>query len=601
VRLKRGVLGVRIVAVIVLVALAAYAGRVLWLRLSEQYPLVRFERSRYVQQLVTLRSYEARGAQGSFLPTGHVQLAIRESMLQNVLARSLPIRQEFEDGRYEARLDRARLDLEDGLASITLQGRGRMRGPDASPLEAELRVQAHIDVVEYRPDPGTLRATLSVTGFRVVRAGRRPGQGFLNPVVRYFGGLRVEDWNRDRPTLEIPVRVERQVTLPMLTGDLTVDSTSVALAVQVVALTVFQDRLVLSLALERERAQVQGSSAGVGDWVVPPVESRERMEQAALRLFREGRGIAARKAIQERVADLAARDSLWQGLIESDRDVVAVVPLSILQQLCDRLAGGYLRTARVDFDPDLREELDEQVRVRVLGAPVGAGRIKGVLRVERLRGRVRVRGEPVVRLLPPDQLELTVPVRVEEGEGRARASLRWDPGFLVAIVCGGFEFEETLVGGVVPFSHSLRTRIRFAVEGPVMRGRPVVRRDRVHVPWELTPSSRAKVRATLKEQDKFLKCGVVMDPDSVLVKLERLLRDKVHVNLPGTLFGPFVLPVALRQEVDAGEFRIISTVRDPEVAVRPGFLRFGFQANLAVRPSSEAATATGGRSARREE
>jgi hypothetical protein len=65
------------------------------------------------------------------------------------------------------------------------------------------------------------------------------------------------------------------------------------------------------------------------------------------------------------------------------------------------------------------------------------------------------------------------------------------------------------------------------------------------------------------------------------------LRNKVYVNLPGTLFGPFVLPVPVHQMVDAGEFRIVSTVRDPEVAVRPGYLRFGFRADLTVRPAPE--------------
>jgi hypothetical protein len=92
-----------------------------------------------------------------------------------------------------------------------------------------------------------------------------------------------------------------------------------------------------------------------------------------------------------------------------------------------------------------------------------------------------------------------------------------------------------------------------------------------------------------------------MDPDSVLVRTERLLRDKVYVNLPGTLFGPFVLPVAIRQEVDAGQFRIVSSVRDPEVSVRPGFLRFGFRADLAVRPVAESARASAGRAGPRGE
>src|SRR6476660_3884223 len=103
-------------------------------RLEESYPLLRFQRSREAQRMANLRGYAGRERLGSLLPPGDAQLAIRVTLLQDILARSLPIRQEFDGGRYEAYLDHALLDLQDGIASITLLGHGRMLGPDASPF-----------------------------------------------------------------------------------------------------------------------------------------------------------------------------------------------------------------------------------------------------------------------------------------------------------------------------------------------------------------------------------------------------------------------------------------------------------------------------------
>ncbi|HKO21819.1 MAG TPA: hypothetical protein VJX91_04135, partial [Candidatus Eisenbacteria bacterium] len=199
--------------------LAVVAGVRLWWRLDESYPLVQFERSRAAQEIVSLNLYAARERFGSLLPQGDAQLALREVFLRDVLDRSLPIRRTFEDGTYEAILTEASLDLRNGLALITLRGRARKLGPSASPVEAVLELQTHIDILEFRPRMGTLRAGLAVTGAHVIRAGSGMARSFLNPAARFFGGLRIEDWNRERFSLEIPVRLEEGITFPHLTGD----------------------------------------------------------------------------------------------------------------------------------------------------------------------------------------------------------------------------------------------------------------------------------------------------------------------------------------------------------------------------------------------
>lgn len=566
---------------ILIVVLAAYAATRLRWRLEERYPLVKFERTREAQQFVSLRQYAAREKLGSFLPSGDAQIAIGEHLLRDVLTRSLPIRQTFEKGRYEARLDRARLDLEDGLASIRMFGQVRRVDPKRT-IEADVELQTHIDVVEFRPDAGTIRAGLSVTDAHVIRAGRGSARTFMNPAARFFGGLKVEDWNRERLSLEIPVHLDQQITIPDLTGEVSLKARRIPLQLRVSALTVLQNRLVLSLFLERDADAGEPQPVETGRVMLTP-HAREQMEAAARRLFQRGQGRVARDNILRHVRALAASDSLWRGIIESDRDVVAVVPKSLCQILCSRVARSYLQGVQLDLDPKVSVHLDEQIRVRAFGGNVGAGKIVGDLHVTSLKGRLRVTEDPRLALIPPDGLEFTAPVLVQEGFGRVRLDMRWDPSFLVAVLCRGFGFEETLTGDILPFSQVLRTRIRFDAKGSRFIGRPIVRSERVAVPCEFTPASYKKVRAALLEQDRLLRCGLVMDADTVLSKVRGLVRHSVRFTTPRTLFKPFSIPVSLEEEYTAGEFRIAARAERPEIVVRPAYLRLGFDAELEVR------------------
>ena len=565
----------------VIAAAGALALTLVWRRIDESYPLLHTERSRESQRLANLRAYAARESLGVLLPRNDVQLAIRESLLQDVLARSLPIRQEFEGGRYEARLEHAILDMEDGIASITLLGHGRMLGPNASPLEAYLRLQTYIDVVDFRPNVGTLRAGLAITAAHVIRSGGGPAAA---PAVRFFSSLKIEDWNRERPSLEIPIRVEQQVQLPPIAGDLSLDSCLIPLVIGVSALTVLQDRLVISLTLAQDLQSGEGAEIRGPNTTVLNREDQQLSQKKHVRRRRGGRFGFERDLLLRRVRALAARDSLWKGLTASDRDVVALVPLPVLQTLCNMVARSYVQGAHLDFDPNITSHFDQEIRFKLLGGSAGAGRIVGDVRVNHLRGQFRVTENPKLELLPPDGLQLTTPIRVLHGAGRVELDMRWDPSFLVAIVCRGFGFQETLTGEVPPFSHVLQTRIRFDAEGSRLVGRPLVRRDRISVPCEFTPSSLFKVREALLEQDTFLKCGTVMNADSVLTRLRTLVRRKVHFDLPRSLFKPFALPVTLQQQYDAGDFRVIGRMEDPEVVVRPDYLQFGFRAALVVQP-----------------
>jgi len=61
--------------------------------------------------------------------------------------------------------------------------------------------------------------------------------------------------------------------------------------------------------------------------------------------------------------------------------------------------------------------------------------------------------------------------------------------------------------------------------------------------------------------------------------------------LPGKLLKPFHLPVWLEQEFVAGDYRLRARAYDPEFVLRPGYLSFGFRAQLVLMPPAVAGAA----------
>jgi hypothetical protein len=149
--------------------------------------LPNLERSLRTHQLATLRTYASRAESGSLLPPHHAVLAIREKFLQEVLNRSLPLRQTFEKGRYVVRLDSAWLRLEDGLAVVGLKGHGMLASEEASSFYADLHLQGLFTISSVDPASGVLQASIVIANVRVHRAGPA---NLLDPVVRYFSHLR---------------------------------------------------------------------------------------------------------------------------------------------------------------------------------------------------------------------------------------------------------------------------------------------------------------------------------------------------------------------------------------------------------------------------
>jgi hypothetical protein len=550
--------------------------------LSTPRPVISWEGGRSIRQLAVLEAYASRAEQGSLLPPGDAVIAVREEFVEEAVRRSLPLRQEFEDGRYLARLDTAFVRLESGMAVVTLAGRGVLGTEPDAPIYADLQMQGLIVVENLDPEDGSLRARILITDVRVRRAGAMQIRALVHPVVRYFSRLQIADWNAQRRPVVIPVRVENEIQLPPVEGDVRIAGTRVPFAVRVSAVTTLARRMVLSLTLEPDtlggEAPLRASA-----WIEPAASVQVHTREWGRRLRKSGLVEEELATLRARVDSLAAADPMWNAVVEEDRDLVAVVPASILRTLTARVSRRYLRGVRIDFAPELTEDIDQQIRARLLGARVGVGRVRGQVHIDRLSGALTVRGAPQVRLVPPNEMVVDVPVQLVRGSGRIRLDVEWDPALLVGALCRSFSFEEVLVGEVKPMRHELTTRIRFAVYDSVIAGRPRVDRDRISLSTDLTDASWSKVQEALEQQDRFSRCGIAMDPKSVMEKLYAVGRRGIKIRLPERIFKPFRVPVVLDDEYETGGYRIEARAYDPEIHIERDYLRFALNADLRVR------------------
>ncbi len=524
-------------------------------------------------QTEALRGFLARVNGQSILPPNAVTIAVRADLLQGVLAASLPYRQTFENGKYVARLDSARVDLTDGLALVQLTGEGSLASD--STISAKLQVDGWLGIARIDRASGQLVPRLLITDVRVIRAGPAALRAVTNPAVRFFSRAKAREWNDLDAPVRLPLRLESVLKLPRVDGDISIPESSLPLTVRLAAVTTLRDLLVVSLDLMPDSAS---ASAGAAAPSLPGGEGAEAAQARAGPPLDD----AAFSRLHEAVHAAADRDTLWRAIQNAGRDVVIVLPRHALADLAGR-AGRRLRSgATVDFRPEIAESLDKDIAVKVLGQKLGAGHVHVDIRVRHLRGRLETAGAVGVGFLPPDAFAIDLPIRIAEGQGDAAFHARWDPAALVSVVCKGFETRLDLAGAILSTTQSVRGSVRFGLEGGRIVGRPRIQRDRIRIAFDLDARSWAKVRHALAEQDRFGRCSVGLDPDALVAKLHALARKGVNVRLPADLVPSFALPVVFEDAYDQGAVRVAVLAYSPDVLVRRDYVRFALNADLRV-------------------
>lgn len=256
------------------------------------------------------------------------------------------------------------------------------------------------------------------------------------------------------------------------------------------------------------------------------------------------------------------RDTTIQRARDEEGEVLVVIQTALLRSLVERVAARYLDRVELDLVLDARVRAGGEVHAKGMNA----GRWDLDLVIGRLRGVLAAR-PPRVRIETDQRFSLSLPVALERARGDARLHFRWDARGLANLVCRDFEIQRRLEAFLEPTVETFSGALLLQATETGLRAVPTFE----DVPYLVKPvptaESWATIEEALRQQDSFLRCGLALDPDTMLPKLRERLEQGFKVRLPKKLFRPFDLPASIRTTIEHAGLSL-------ELSVRPGELRF---------------------------
>jgi hypothetical protein len=262
--------------------------------------------------------------------------------------------------------------------------------------------------------------------------------------------------------------------------------------------------------------------------------------------------------------------------------IIVAIRSRYLGDLVREVAKRYFDRVALDLRPRLEVHHDEELKVNSPLGRVTAGRWAVDLTIQRVRGTLRG-GAPEMSVSQPNRLDLVVPVVLENAEGQAQLHFGWDAASVFNLVCADFEVDEELRGRLLPQHYQVRGAFTFEARPDALIARPRFGGERFRLRVDLSRDSWDRVREALEAQDRPGKCGLALDPPTVMDKLLDLGHRGFDVRLPPGLLHDITLPATISGSAVV-EGREIALVIEPRhFRVTPDYVWYSVEVESAVR------------------
>jgi len=327
------------------------------------------------------------------------------------------------------------------------------------------------------------------------------------------------------------------------------------------ALTILAGTLLVALALAAGTARV---------WRTRRPDLQGRAEHARLRKDFER---------------LAARDAVVSEALAQGGDVILGVRPALVQELVGQVAARYLDRVVLDLPLEAHVHDSGELKVGTFLGRLDAGTWTLDVTIHRVHGRLRARN-PRVAAGPDNTLRLEVAVVLEEAHGSATVHFAWESHSLAKVVCRDFELTRRLEGRVLSDEYTVTGGFQLSAGPESLRAEPVFppRMFRVHV--DLSKESWGQVRAAIDEQDQILRCGLALDPETLMAKLRDRLHEGFDLKLPRSLFRPIDFPASVRESATIEDRRVDLAVRTRGLKVTPGAVWYGADVRTRIEGSA---------------
>lgn len=201
-----------------------------------------------------LAALMAAARRGSLLPFTKMLVVADEGLVRQVLAATLPFERVIVD-RYRIRVSRADVHFDDGFGLVRLDGEASFVDRPEAEGHAEVTVYGGLDVVALDPESGVLRGSVKVIALDARRVNVYGVKSALvEDLVEQLGREKLDSFSALASTIEIPVRLERSVTLPAVgPGEVHIDAATIPVRASVADVKAFQGKLWVSVDISTAR------------------------------------------------------------------------------------------------------------------------------------------------------------------------------------------------------------------------------------------------------------------------------------------------------------------------------------------------------------
>jgi hypothetical protein len=533
-------------------------------------------------------------ANGSVVDFERALVVIDERLVRNLLLAAIPYRGTV-GGFARLVLRSADVFFDDGTALVRLDGSAWIGDDETRESFASISIYGELDVVDLDPEISVLRTRLRVIAVDAKDV-RGPISPFAERLIENLGWLKIESFEGLNYDLEIPLRLGNELRLPEIEGgDVKIAATTIPLDVTLQSIRAFHHKLWVSTEIavhndgDSAATDTMASRDSAADAMasrepapaLAPAKKRSRSGSAsgvassAPRKFQSEAGPALVERYASLRAELAARvaaDGQLTVAVADSAEIALALREKIVADLLRETARRYLDHIVLDIDTkDLHANADGELKVKTPLGKVTAGQWKVTLDFHRLRGILRAR-KPDVAVTAKNRVHVAVPVVLEGGSGEATLRFAWDPKGMANLVCRDFETSQRVEGKILAREYLLRGDFVLAAKADGIVADPDFPAEKFPIAVDPSADTWERVMTTLREQDRWNRCGIAMDPEKVAQRLAELGEAGFKVKLPRSIFRPVVIPASLVKSVRVGRSRVELSIRPNALRISPGTL-----------------------------
>ncbi|MEO5616314.1 MAG: hypothetical protein ABIS67_00940 [Candidatus Eisenbacteria bacterium] len=267
---------------------------------------------------------------------------------------------------------------------------------------------------------------------------------------------------------------------------------------------------------------------------------------------------------------ILARDSLMHFVRNDSSGIAVALSEPLLASMIQEAARRYLDHVEIGFE-DVEGHGGGKFEV---GSPIGGltvGDWKVNATVHEITGLLAAR-RPVVEVRGTNRVHLAIPVQIRKGLGTVTLAFAWNSRSVFNLLCRDFKTVQTIRGSILPQAHVVQGHMVLSASDRGIVADPDFPREKFPLSMQLAEGSWSKLRVALKEQDKFLKCGLMMNPDTVLARLRVMATEGLRFGLPRRAFRTIVLPATISQSVRILNSPVEISASPHQLRISPGLV-----------------------------